>query len=77
MGDFTQPQQKYAGTGENCKIAIAVIVYPGIKRVSTQILNLRAKINFAKMLKIIQKAHKLPDFWTIFKLFAKLFSALK
>ena len=21
MGDFTQPQQKYAGTGENCIIA--------------------------------------------------------
>ena len=31
MGDFTQPQQKYAGTGENCNIAIAVIFYPGIK----------------------------------------------
>ena len=31
MGDFTQPQQKYAGTGENCIIAIAVIFYPGIK----------------------------------------------
>ena len=23
IGDFTQPQQKYAGTGENCNIAIA------------------------------------------------------
>ena len=31
MGDFTQPQQKYAGTGENCNIAIAVTFYPGIK----------------------------------------------
>ena len=31
MGDFTQPQQKYAGTGENCNIAIAVIFFPGIK----------------------------------------------
>ena len=31
MGDFTQPQQKYAGTGENCNFAIAVIFYPGIK----------------------------------------------
>ena len=31
MGDFTQPQQKNAGTGENCNIAIAVIFYPGIK----------------------------------------------
>ena len=30
MGDFTQPQQKYAGTGENCNIAIPVI-YPVIK----------------------------------------------
>ena len=28
MGDFTQPQQKYAGTGENCNIAIAVSFYP-------------------------------------------------
>ena len=25
MGDFTQPQQKYAGTGENCNIAIPLI----------------------------------------------------
>ena len=31
MGDFTQPQQNYAGTGENCNIAIALIYYPGIK----------------------------------------------
>ena len=31
MGDFTQPQQKYAGTGENCNIAIPVIFYPVIK----------------------------------------------
>ena len=31
MGDFNQPQQKYAATGENCKIEIAVIFYPGIK----------------------------------------------
>ena len=30
MGDFTQPQQKYAGTRENCNIAIAVIFYPEI-----------------------------------------------
>ena len=29
MGDFTQPQQKYAGTCENCNIAIAIF-YPGI-----------------------------------------------
>ena len=31
MGDFTQPQQKYAGTGENCNIAIPVIFYPVLK----------------------------------------------
>ena len=31
MGDFTQPQQKYAYTGENCNIAIPVIFYPVIK----------------------------------------------
>ena len=31
MGDLTQPQQKYAGTGENYNIAIAVNLYPGIK----------------------------------------------
>ena len=28
MGDFTQAQQKYAVTGENCNIEIPVIVYP-------------------------------------------------
>ena len=31
MGDFTQPQQKYAGPGEICNIASAVIFYPEIK----------------------------------------------
>ena len=31
MGDFTQPQQKYASTSENCNIAIPVIFYPVIK----------------------------------------------
>ena len=31
MGDFTQQMQKYAGTGENSNIAMAVIFYPGIK----------------------------------------------
>ena len=25
MDEFTKPQQKYAGTGENCNIAIPVI----------------------------------------------------
>ena len=28
MDDLSQPQQTYAGTGDNCKIVIAVIVYP-------------------------------------------------
>ena len=32
MGDFTQPQQKYAGTGENCNIAIPVIFYQVINK---------------------------------------------
>ena len=27
-GDFTQPHQKYAGTGEHYNIVIAVILYP-------------------------------------------------
>ena len=27
MGDFTQPQQKYAGTGKNCNVSIPVIFY--------------------------------------------------
>ena len=51
MGDFTQPQQKYAGTGENCNIVIVIIFYPIIQTfliflcllfgfVSTQILNM-------------------------------------
>ena len=31
MGDFTQPQQKYAGTDDNGNFVIAVILYPGIK----------------------------------------------
>ena len=31
MGYFTQPGQKYAGTGENSNIAIPVIFYPVIK----------------------------------------------
>ena len=31
MGDFTQLQQKYAGTGENCNIASAIIFYPRLK----------------------------------------------
>ena len=51
MGDFPNPQQKYAGTGENTNIVIVVIFLLQIKLskkfssklfgiVSTQILNL-------------------------------------
>ena len=90
MGDFTQPQQKYAGTGENCYIAIAVIFYSVIKTLwkllcllfgfcHTQILNLRAKFNFANMLEIIQKSGKLrvwPDFRPILTYFQNRFLTL-
>ena len=31
----------------------------------------------ANMLKIVQKSRKLPDFWTISNIFAKLILALK
>ena len=31
IGDFTQPQQKYAGTGEIYNIIIAAILYPANK----------------------------------------------
>ena len=31
MGDFTEPQQKFAAAGENCDFAIAVNFYP-VKR---------------------------------------------
>ena len=40
-------------------------------------LNMRAKINFANMLKNVQKSRKLPDFRTIFNIFAKLIFAFK
>ena len=38
---------------------------------------MRSKINFANMLKIVRKSGKLPDFRTIFNIFAKLIFALK
>ena len=41
------------------------------------ILNLNTKIYFANMLKIVKKSRKIPDFWAIFNIFAKLISALK
>ena len=37
--------------------------------VSTQIYNLRAKINFANMLKNVLKSGNLRDLWTIFNIF--------
>ena len=40
MRYFTQPQQKYAGTGENCNIAINVIFYPGIQNVKKILVHL-------------------------------------
>ena len=81
MGDFTQRQQKYTSTGENCDIAIPLIFHPVILCllfgcVSTQITNLRAENNFANMLKIVQKSSNLRDFWTISNKFAKLIFAL-
>ena len=59
------------------KILVRVNFMKILVRVSTQILNLKAKINFANMLKIVQKSRKFPDFWTIFNAFAKLFSTLE
>ena len=88
MAGSSQPQHFFAAGCLFSDFAIAVIFYPVIKTLlkllciklrccHTQMLNLRAKINFANMLKIVQKSRKLPDFWTIFNIFAKLFSALK
>ena len=34
MGDFTQPQQKFAATGENCDFVIAVNFYPGLGEIT-------------------------------------------
>ena len=34
MSDFTQQQQKYAGTGENCNIVVNVMFYP-VNQIST------------------------------------------
>ena len=48
MGDFTQPQQKYAGAGENCNIAITVIFYPGIVFCSQITHPNNKQINFHK-----------------------------
>ena len=59
MGDFTQPQQKYAGTGENCNIAIAVIFYPGIKTLYKHSNSkFESKNQFCKYVKIVGKSPK-------------------
>ena len=87
----SQPQHFFAAGCVFADFAIAVIFYPVIKTLwkllcplfefcHTQILNLRAKINFANMVKIIQKSSKFrvwPNFQTIFNIFAKLIFALK
>ena len=88
MGDFTQPEQKYAGTGENYNIAIPVIFYPVIKTLWKFVLIIRlckhsdiefnhTENNFANMLKPDQKSGNLQDFWTIFIVFAKLIFAFQ
>ena len=55
MGDFTQPQQKYAGTGKNCNNAPCHFFI--------------FKIHFANILRIGQISRKLPYFWTILNIF--------
>ena len=40
-------------------------------------IKFESKNQFCKNVKIVQKSRKLPDFWTIFNIFAKSFSALK
>ena len=88
MAGSSQPQYYFATGCLFADFKIAVIFYPVIKTLweflcilfgfcHTQILNFRTKINFANILKIVQKSRKLPDFLTIFNMFAKLFSALK
>ena len=47
MGDLTQPQQKYDGTGENRNIAIPVIFYP---------VMCKSRKQFCKQLKIVKKS---------------------
>ena len=66
MVDYTQPQQKIAGNGENCNIVVAVIFNPANQSfwnllcilfgfVRTKILNSSANINFSKLFKMSQK----------------------
>ena len=82
MAGSSQPQHFFAAGCLFADFAIAVIFYPVIKTLwkfvcilfafcHTQILNLRAKINFANMLKIVQKLGQplnLPDFRIIFNI---------
>ena len=91
MAGSSQPQHFFAAGCLFADFAIAVIFFPVIKNLwkfiyilfafcHTQILNLRAKINFANMLKIVWKWGKtlnLPDFQIIFNILAKLIFALK
>ena len=91
MAGSSQPQHFFAAGCLFADFAIAVNFYSVIKTLwkllcplfgfcHTQILNLRAKFNFANMLEIIRKSGKFrfwPNFWTIFNIFAKLISALK
>ena len=91
MAGSSQTQHFFAAGCLFADFAIAVIFYPVIKTLwkfvcilfafcHTQILNLRAKINFANMLKIVWKWGKtlnLPDFQIIFNIFANLILALK
>ena len=74
MGDFNQPQQKYAGTGENRNIAMPVIFYPVIKTLG---INIESRKQFCKYVKIVKKSGNLQNFMTIFTIFAKLIFALK
>ena len=43
MGDSTQPQQKYAGAGENGNIVITVIFYPVIKMPQSGVGSMQGK----------------------------------
>ena len=67
MASSSQPQQFFAAECLYADFANTVIFYPAIKQFvcilfafcHAKILNLRAKINFANMLKIIRKFGKL------------------
>ena len=87
MGDFTQPNQKYAGTGENynlyCRhflsgnknyMKILVHLILACKHSNSKF---ESKNQFCKYIKIVQKSPKSPDFGHFFYIFAKLYSALK